>query len=249
MIQENKTQGIAGGVLTEGGLASLLRIMAPDQKLGDDEIAAVMQLQPKIGRYESRTEISAQGDRSETTYVVNSGWGCTYIDLPDGSRQIADFQLKGDIIGLRAMGTNWEESFHAISDLEVLELPTFELNRALSTAPNLAVRFLFALVRKSAIRGEHIVNIGRRSAAVRLAHLLLELGTRLENVGLADRDGYDCPLTQHDLADALGLTSIHVNRMLRELRQSGPLSFRNAKVKFENRDALTRFAHFEADYL
>lgn len=249
MSQENRIQGNAGDLLTDSGLAHLLSIMAPEQKLGDDEIAAIRQIQPKIGRYMPRDEVIVQGDRSDTTYVVNAGWGCTYIDLPDGSRQIADFQLRGDIIGLRAMGSNWEESFHAISDLEVLELPTDELNRALSAAPSLAVRFLFALARNSAIRGEHIVNIGRRSAAVRLAHLMLELGTRLENVGLADADGFDCPLTQHDLADALGLTAIHVNRMLRELRHSGLLSFRNSKAKFIDRDALARFAHFEADYL
>ncbi|MFZ2101077.1 MAG: Crp/Fnr family transcriptional regulator [Oricola sp.] len=249
MTQENKTQGMVGGALTDIGLARLLSIMAPEQKLGDDEIAVIRQIRPKIGLYAPRVEISVHGERSDTTYIVNSGWGCTYIDLPDGSRQIADFLLKGDIIGLRAIGSNWEESFYAIAELEVLELPTDELNRALSAAPSLAVRFLFALARNSAIRGEHIVNIGRRSAAVRLAHLLLELGTRLENVGLADADGYDCPLTQHDLADALGLTAIHVNRMLRELRQSSLLSFRNGKVKFVNKDSLARFASFEADYL
>lgn len=249
MIQENKTQGFANGVLTQSGLEHLLGIMAPQQKLGKDETAVIREIGPKIGRYAPRTVINAQGDQSDTTYVVNSGWGCTYLDLPDGSRQIADFQLKGDIIGLRADGVNWEESFHAISEMEVLELPTKGLNQVLSAAPNLAVRFLFALARNSAIRGEHLVNIGRRSAAVRLAHLLLELGTRLENAGLADPDGYDCPLTQHDLADALGLTAIHVNRMLRELRQSNLLSFRNGRVNFPNRKAAARFAHFEADYL
>ncbi|QKV17936.1 Crp/Fnr family transcriptional regulator [Oricola thermophila] len=237
------------GMLAEGGLAQLLGIMAPEQELDDGEVASIRQIQPTVKRYAPRDEISAQGDPSDTTYIVISGWGCTYIDLPDGSRQIADFQLRGDIIGLRAIGANWEESFHAISDMEVLELPTSDLNRTLSATPSLAVRFLFALARNSAIRGEHIVNIGRRNAAVRLAHLMLELGTRLESVGLAEADGYDCPLTQYDLADALGLTPIHVNRMLRELRQSDLLSFRNGRVKFVNRDALVSFAHFEPDYL
>ena len=249
MSQENKSQGNFNGALTDESLAHLLDAMAPGQKVSKDEIDVIRQLKPRIARYAPSMEISARGDRCDTTYIVSSGWGCTYMDLPDGSRQIADFQLKGDIIGLRASGANWDELFFAISDLTVLELPTSGLNRAFSSAPNLAVRFLYALARKSAIQGEHIVNIGRRSASVRLAHLLLELGVRLENAGLADEDGYYCPLTQHDLADALGLTSIHVNRMLRTLRQSNLITFRNGRVNFTNRKAAISYAHFEDDYL
>lgn len=249
MNEEHKSQGIVVGELTDSGLAHLLGTMAPQHTVVEDEIAVIRQLHPKITHYAPCMEIGARGGRRDTTYIVSSGWGCTYMDLPDGSRQIADFQLKGDIIGLRAVGANWDELFFAISELEVLELPTSELNRAFSSAPSLAVRFLFALARKSAIRGEHIVNIGRRSASVRLAHLLLELGTRLENVGLANSRGYNCPLTQHDLADALGLTSIHVNRMLRNLRQSNLITFRNGHVSFKNREAAISYAHFEGDYL
>lgn len=223
--------------------------MAPHHPLDDGETAAIQKLDPKVVRYAPRTVISNQGDPNNTTYIVRSGWGCTYVDLPDGSRQIADFQIRGDIIGLRADGASWEESFHGISEMTVLEIPTSGMNAALSATPNLAVRFLFALARKSAIRGEHLVNIGRRSASVRLAHLMLELGARLEAVGLASPDGYQCPITQHDLADALGLTAIHVNRMLRELRQANLLSFRDGRVVFADREAVAEFAHFDDDYL
>lgn len=248
MSQDHKTHG-SSIVLTERGLGQLLTALAPQQTLSKGETKAIIDLDPRVAQYAPRTVINSQGDQNDTTYFVYSGWGCTYVDLPDGSRQIADFQLRGDIIGLRADGATWEESFHAISEMIVLELSTKDINAALGAAPKLAIRFLFALARKSAIRGEHLVNIGRRSASVRLSHLLLELGARLEAVGLAGSEGYDCPLTQHDLADALGLTAIHVNRMLRELRQSDLLSFRNGKVVFPNPEAVATFAHFDGDYL
>lgn len=84
---------------------------------------------------------------------------------------------------------------------------------------------------------------------MRTAHLLLELGTRLEKANAAKLLGFECPLTQYDLADALGLTAIHVNRMLRELRERGYLEFRHGSVHFLNRQGLERFAGFDPGYL
>jgi CRP-like cAMP-binding protein len=82
-----------------------------------------------------------------------------------------------------------------------------------------------------------------------MAHFLLELGARLELVGLGTKEGYLCPLTQYHLADALGLSSIHVNRVLRELREAGMVTFQNGKVTFDDRDRLVEFVDFDSDYL
>ena len=96
---------------------------------------------------------------------------------------------------------------------------------------------------------EHLVGIGRRNAVERTAHLLLELGARLTLVGLGTKAGYDCPLSQYLLADALGLSSVHVNRCLRELREDGLLTFRNGRVDLTDFNGLVALADFDQDYL
>jgi len=96
---------------------------------------------------------------------------------------------------------------------------------------------------------ERLITLGRRSAAARVAHLLLELSVRLEFIGQGDSSGFFCPLTQHDLANALGLTAIHVNRVLRSLRQLGLVVFRNSEVEFLDRTGLIELAQFDAAYL
>jgi CRP-like cAMP-binding protein len=91
--------------------------------------------------------------------------------------------------------------------------------------------------------------VGRRKALARVAHFLLELAVRLERAGEAKSQGYRCPLTQYDLADALGLTAIYVNRMLRELRELGYVEFRNGSVRFLDRQGLEGLVGFDSEYL
>ncbi|MDN3720500.1 Crp/Fnr family transcriptional regulator [Roseibium salinum] len=96
---------------------------------------------------------------------------------------------------------------------------------------------------------EHLVGLGRRDADARMAHFLLELGSRLALVGMGGRAGYDCPLTQYHLADALGLSAVHVNRVLRQLRERGLVTFRNGRVTFDDYAALIDLADFDPAYL
>ncbi len=109
--------------------------------------------------------------------------------------------------------------------------------------------FMELMARQRAILVEHIISIGRRSALVRVAHLLLELGHRARLNGTGNEDRFFCPLTQSELGDALGLTPIHINRMLRELRRDDLLTFRNNTVEFLNRAALVHISSFDEDYL
>ena len=96
---------------------------------------------------------------------------------------------------------------------------------------------------------EHLVGIGRRNALERTAHYLLELGARLKLVGFGDKTGFDCPLTQYHLADALGLSAVHANRVLRTLREDGLVTFQKGRVSFDNFKALSELAGFDPDYL
>ena len=96
---------------------------------------------------------------------------------------------------------------------------------------------------------EHLVSLGRRTATERTAHFLLELGARLRLVGLADKSGFKCPLSQYLLADALGLSAVHINRVLRELREARLLTFQKGRVTFDNYDALVGLVDFDRAYL
>jgi len=131
----------------------------------------------------------------------------------------------------------------------VTEVNVADLLDAFARTPRLATAVLWAASRDEAMVVEHLVDLGRRDAAERMAHFMLELGARLALVGLGSKDGYACPLTQYLLADALGLSAVHVNRVLRQLREAGMVTFRDGFVTFDDYDQLVKFAGFEPSYM
>ncbi|WP_086054631.1 Crp/Fnr family transcriptional regulator [Pseudoruegeria sp. SK021] len=191
-----------------------------------------------------------QGQLDQAAYILASGWACSYKLVEDGQRQIVDFQIPGDFLGLRSVLLNVSDhSIEPVTDIEVTEIHVADLLAAFAQTPRLATAMLWAASRDEAMVVEHLVNIGRRDAAARLAHFLLELGARLALVGLGSKEGYACPLTQYLLADALGLSAVHVNRVLRQLRERGLVTFRDGFVAFGDYDQLANFAQFEPSYM
>lgn len=228
----------------------LLDVVARPNTISKEDRAALQSLDINLKQYPPRTVIRRHGEQQNRTFLIRSGWACTYILLADGGRQITDFYVRGDLV-IDADPTRKRtcDSLQAISELSVFEIPSRDLNAVLKEAPTLAAYLLSTLTRYKAISAEHLANIGRRRAAIRTAYLLLELGVRLQKVGLADDEGYDCPLTQSDLADALGLTPIHMSRTLRELREAELVNLHNGKLTVVDREALVNFAQFDAGYL
>lgn len=170
--------------------------------------------------------------------------------LPNGGRQIMDFQLPGDFLGLRGIiFGSADHSIEAATHVEASQLAASDVRDAIGNSPRLASAVLRAIARNEAMVLEHLVNVGRRSGEERLAHLLLELHARLKLRGLADKKGFDCPLTQFHLADALGLSAVHVNRVLRHLREAALVTFQNGRVDFDNIDSIQQLAGFDAAYL
>lgn len=191
-----------------------------------------------------------QGQADHAAYILVSGWACSYKLLHDGQRQIIDFQIPGDFLGLRSVVLHVSDhSIEPVTDIEVTEVHSADLFKAFSETPRLATAVLWAASRAEAMVVEHLVGIGRRDAAVRMAHFLLELGSRLSIVEMGSKAGYACPLTQYLIADAIGLSAVHVNRVLRELREKGLVTFRDGHVRFDDYDRLVEFADFEGSYL
>lgn len=129
------------------------------------------------------------------------------------------------------------------------EIKASDLIDAFSQNQRLATAVLWAASRDEAMVVEHLIDLGRRNAIERLAHFLLELGSRLTLIGTGNTAGYACPLTQYHLADALGLSAVHVNRALRQLREKGLVTFQNGRVNFDSYDRLVAFAGFDPAYL
>lgn len=228
----------------------LVRKLGAFVALSEVELAVLEGLHKRRRTFVAGRDLVLQGQSDQAAYVLVSGWACSYKLLQDGQRQIVDFQIPGDFLGLRSVVLHISDhSVEPVTDIEVTEVLAADLLDAFSHTPRLATAVLWAASRDEAMVVEHLVNIGRRDAAERMAHFLLELGARLSLVGMGSKAGYACPLSQNLLADALGLSAIHVNRMLRQLREAGMVTFRDGFVTFNDYDRLSTFADFELTYL
>ena len=228
----------------------LARKLGSFVRLTNAELTALDELHSRRRRYVAARDVIFEGQRDQSAYVLADGWVVSYKLLADGTRQIVDFQIPGDFLGLRSVLLRTSDhNVEPVTRIEASEIPKAELLDAFERTPRLAAAVLWAASRDEAMVVEHLVNLGRRTADERMAHFLLELGTRLKLVGLADRTGFDCPLTQYHLADALGLSAVHVNRVLRQLRDQGLVTFRKGRVSFDDFDGLVTLADFDATYL
>lgn len=176
-------------------------------------------------------------------YVLEEGRACSYKLLPDGGRQVIAFPIPGDVIGVRSLLLRTAgHSFSAVTEVAVAEVSAKRMLDVLERLPRLGAAFLWAASRDEATVVEHLVSVGRRSALVRTTRFLVELGLRLELAGLGSAAGFACPLNQYLLADALGLPAIHVNRVLRQLRERRLLTFRDGRVVFHDLRGLRELA-------
>lgn len=195
-------------------------------------------------------ELIHEGQKNQSVYILAEGWACSFKMLPNGARQIVDCQVPGDFLGLRSvLLRTTDHSVQAATRIEASEVLITDILDGFATAPRLAAAVLWAASRDEAMVVEHLVNLGRRSAEVRMAHFLLELGARLKLVGRGDQTGFDCPLTQYHLADTLGLSAVHVNRVLRQLREQGLMTFQKGRVSFDDFAGLKQLATFDTEYL
>src|SRR5205814_4051156 len=142
--------------------------------------------------------------------------------LRNGGRQVVDFFVPGDIIGSAgAFARSAQQTCQTITETVLTEIPLDALRSSARQSPALMEVLLTVLAGERARLSDRVVDLGRRDSIARVAHLLLDLWQRLHVVGAATASGYPCPLSQYLIADATGLTAIHVNRVLRELRETG----------------------------
>jgi CRP-like cAMP-binding protein len=218
--------------------------------LSDAEQMVLANLHARRRVFSAGCDLVHQGQSAQAVYILASGWVCSYKIQSDGSRQIVDVQIPGDFLGLRSVLLRMSDhSFEPITNIEAAEVFAADLLAAFVDTPRLATAVFWAASRDEAMVVEHLVSVGCRDADARVAHFLLELGLRLALVSMGSREEYDCPLTQYHLADALGLSAVHVNRVLRQLRESGFMTFRNGRVCIHDYESMVSLGKFDRTYL
>ena len=228
----------------------LLRKLGRIDDLTDEEKRAVLDLPMKVKVFDPDVDIVRDGDHPSECALVLSGFVCRYKIVPDGKRQILGFYIPGDLPDLQSFPLQVMD--HGVGTLvrsNVAMIPHQCLQDMLRSYPNLAKTFWRETLIDAAISREWMIGLGRRSAYQRMAHLLCELHLRMKAVGIAGSDGYDLPLTQNELADTLGLSTVHVNRVLQDLRREGLIVLRGSMLHIPDRGALETVGDFDPTYL
>lgn len=171
-------------------------------------------------------------------------------DLRNGARQMLELSVAGDFIDLHSFTMKrLDHDIIALAPCRILLCPHETLAGTIDAHPHLGRLLWLMTVIDASIYREWMLSLGRRTALSRVANLFCELRVRLETVGLATEDGYALPLTQTDLSDLLGLTTVHINRTLRDLRERGVLTFKSRRVDIKDWDQLADLAEFDPFYL
>lgn len=215
--------------------------------LGEAEYAGLSELCGHKLTLPAGADLALESEVGRCAYVLESGWVIRYKLLADGRRQILNFGLPGDFLGIRSglFGIT-DQDIAGLTEVRVAVVPIPGLTALFGRSPRLAAAISWSSAREEAILAEHVVRLGRRDAYERLAHLLVELWHRLDVVGLCDQGGFALPATQEVLGDALGLSVVHVNRTLRRLRSDGLISLENGRLDLHDPEALADVAGFDS---
>lgn len=184
-----------------------------------------------------------EGTQSEHLYTVLAGWAFRYKMLDDGRRQILNYALPADIVGLQgAVMREMEHSVEALTPLTLCVFPRAKLWELYARFPSLAFDMTWLAAREEQLVDEHMVSLGRRTALERTAYLLLHLYVRAEEAGLTKNNMIQFPFTQQHLADTLGMSLVHTNKTLKRLLASKAVRWNNRVFELLNRLALVEIA-------
>ena len=204
----------------------------------------------RVRSFGPRVDIAREGDRPRDVHMILAGWACRYKQLEDGRRQIVSFFLPGDICDLNIfILREMDHSIGTITSVTVADLSREFFDEISSGFPRIATAFWWESLVNAAIQREWTMSLGQRTAAERMSHLLCEIFLRLRLAGLTREDSCDFPLTQSDLADATGLSKVHVNRTLQELRSAELIVLKGKSLTIPNLERLMNEGLFNANYL
>jgi CRP-like cAMP-binding protein len=214
-----------------------------------EELASIQDIKSAHLDMPAGTEIIRIGDPAPEVYTLYAGWAFRYKMLPDGRRQILAFLMPGDLLGLQAaMFDAALYGMEALTDIQLCVLPRKRLWGLFGKMPGLAFDVAWLGSRSESFVDENLTSVGRRTAAERVAALIVTLYKRTKVLGMVNNETFAFPLTQQHIADALGLSLVHTNKTLAKLRRMGMFKQVNGTMTLLNPRVLERVAqHFDDD--
>lgn len=229
--------------------AHLMKLRARDT-VSPEEEAAIRSAIGSVRDFPADTVIVRAGELLHSSTLLIDGILCRYKDLQGGQRQITELHVPGDFVDLHSFTLKrLDHNVLSLTQCRIATVPHERLRQVTDALPHLTRLYWFTTNVDAAVHREWEVSLGRRTAIARIAHLFCEMFVRLQVIGQTDGDSYDLRLTQSDISECMGLTAIHVNRTLRELREQGLVQFRGGRVTIFDMQRLIDLAEFDPAYL
>ena len=233
-------------IFTDNVLARKLASFGP---LGDEDMRLLDQVVERRRMISPGGKIIGEDDRPTDVHLVLRGIAYRYKTLSDGKRQIVGFMVPGDLCDLHVfMLRRIDHCLSAMSDCTIVDIPVRRIEE-LTARPAIQRALWWTTLVDEAVLREWLVNMGARVPEQRIAHFFCEMVLRLRSVGMADLHGCELPITQADLADTVGLSTVHINRSLQALREKGLIDLRRTKLAIPDFDRLAAFSGFDGRYL
>ncbi len=228
----------------------LIRKLEGYAQLSDDDKRVIRELcGENVGKVAAHRDIIRDGATPDHIHLILEGWAARYKLLPDGARQITAFLIPGDFCDLHVtVLAEMDHGIVALAPCKVAYLDAKVLDEITSKHSTLTKALWWMTLVDEAVLRQWVVN-GRRRAIPALAHLLCELHQRMKSIGLVDDRVFELPLTQEELADATGMSSVHMNRTIQSLRERGLIEFRMKKLRIPDVQALAKTGGFDDSYL
>jgi CRP-like cAMP-binding protein len=229
---------------------ALIRKLENIAPLAPEEKAAVLRLPLRLKAIAADQDIVREGDSPSESCLIVEGFACRYNITDEGKRQILSFHISGDIPDLQSLHLDvMDHSLGTLVPSKLAFIQHDDLRTLMRSHPRLGDLFWRDTLIDAAVFRQGLVGIGRRSAHTRIAHLLCELLVRLRAVELVEDHAYQLPVTQAELGDALGISTVHVNRVLQDLRGEDLIRLNGGSLKVLDWEGLKRVGEFNPTYL
>src|SRR3954470_7510095 len=235
---------------SEHVLAPMVRKLSLREELDDADRQAILALPFTLRKVQAGQFLVWDGDKPQHTCLLISGFAYRHKIAGNGGRQIVSIHMRGDIVDLQnsLLGTA-DHNVQMLTAGEIAMIPVEAMRELAFTHPSVGMAMWYETLVEGSIFREWVLNVGRRDARTRIAHLLCELALRMEGAGLGEHINYELPISQEQLADAVALTSVHVNRTLMKLQQDGLITRNRRMITVVDWKTMMKEADFEPRYL
>lgn len=226
------------------------RLESQDEPLSAEERAALLGAIDRVVELPADHDVVRQGEIQTESNLLLDGWACRIGDLSDGRRQILALHISGDFVDLHSFQVRrMDHTVRTLTPCRIAMAPHERLTEITETMPRLGRRLWLSTLIDAAVLRQWMVGLGQRSARENAAHLMCELFYRLRAVGMTDGPRFRLPLNQIEIGEALGVSAVHTNRVLQELKAERAFSLRGQAAEVLDLDRLEAIADFDPTYL